>query len=144
MESELFGHEKGAFTNAIRRKRGKFELADSGSIFLDEIGDVSENVQVKLLRVLQEKEIRRIAGKTKIMVDVRVLTATNRDIEVSLKNEEFRSDLYYRLNEFMINLPQLKERKEDILFLEELINGNAKLYSYVEAPIRRFFINISI
>ena len=114
LESELFGHEKGAFTDAIKRKRGKFELADGGSIFLDEVGDVSEGVQVKLLRVLQEKEIDIVGGEQTKRVDVRIIAATNRNLFELVRAGEFREDLYYRLNVIPINLPPLREHKEDI------------------------------
>ena len=117
LESELFGHEKGAFTDAIRRKRGKFELADGGSIFLDEIGNVSENMQVKLLRVIQEKEIDIVGGEQTKKVDVRIIAATNRNLFELVHKGEFREDLYYRLNVIPINLPPLREREEDIPLL---------------------------
>jgi DNA-binding NtrC family response regulator len=114
LESELFGHEKGAFTGADRQKLGRFELATGGSIFLDEIGDVSPATQVKLLRVLQTKEIMRVGGEKTISVKVRTIAATNRDLEEQMKHGTFREDLYYRLNVFPIFLPSLRERKEDI------------------------------
>jgi len=117
MESELFGYEKGAFTCADERKLGLVEMAQGGTIFFDEIGDLDFALQKKLLRFLQEKEIRRIGGKDRINVDVRVLSATNRDIEVSLENKEFRSDLYYRLNVIAIRIPPLRERLDDIPLL---------------------------
>jgi DNA-binding NtrC family response regulator len=117
MESELFGYEKGAFTCADERKLGLIEMAQGGTTFFDEIGDLDFALQKKLLRFLQEKEIRRIAGKEKINVDVRVLSATNRDIEVSLESGEFRSDLYYRLNVITIRIPPLRERLDDIPLL---------------------------
>jgi two-component system response regulator HydG/two-component system response regulator AtoC len=117
MESELFGYEKGAFTCAVERKLGLIEMAQGGTTFFDEIGDLDFVLQKKLLRFLQEKEIRRISGKDKIKVDVRVLSATNRNIEESLKNDEFRSDLYYRLNVITIRIPPLRERIEDISIL---------------------------
>ncbi|NOZ63068.1 MAG: sigma-54-dependent Fis family transcriptional regulator, partial [Calditrichaeota bacterium] len=113
LESELFGHEKGAFTGAERQKRGRFELAHGGTLFLDEIGDISLATQVKLLRVLQQKEIMRVGGEEVIPVDVRTIAATNRNLEEMMKNEQFREDLYYRLNVFPIQLPPLRERKED-------------------------------
>ncbi len=119
LESELFGYEKGAFTGAEGQKMGRFELAHEGTIFLDEIGDVSESVQVKLLRVLQEKQITRLGGTETINVDVRVITATNRDLEQALENKAFREDLYYRLNVIPVHLPPLRERKEDIPILME-------------------------
>ena len=114
LESELFGHEKGAFTGADKQKLGRFELAMGGSIFLDEIGDVSQATQVKLLRVLQTKEIMRVGGEKTISVNVRTIAATNRDLEEQMKQGTFRDDLYYRLNVFPIFLPSLRERKEDI------------------------------
>ena len=114
LESELFGHEKGSFTGADKQKLGRFELASGGTIFLDEIGDVSPATQVKLLRVLQNKEIMRVGGEKTITVDVRTIAATNRDLEEQMKNGTFREDLYYRLNVFPIFLPSLRERKEDI------------------------------
>lgn len=114
IESELFGHEKGAFTGAFERKIGKFELAAGGTIFLDEIGEMPLESQVKLLRVLQEKEIERLGGRSPIKVDVRIIAATNRNLEKEVAESRFRLDLYYRLNVFPILLPSLKERKEDI------------------------------
>ncbi|MDZ7265062.1 MAG: sigma-54 dependent transcriptional regulator [candidate division KSB1 bacterium] len=119
LESELFGYEKGAFTGAITRKKGRLELADGGTIFLDEIGDISESVQTKLLRVLQEKEITHLGSTTSIKVDVRVITATNRNLEQALREGKFREDLYYRLNVIPIFIPPLRERKEDIPLLIE-------------------------
>lgn len=117
LESELFGHEKGAFTGAISRKRGRFELADSGTIFLDEIGEISQSVQVKLLRVLQEHEFERVGGEETIKVDIRVIAATNRDLKQLVEEGKFREDLYYRLNIINIHIPPLRERKEDIPLL---------------------------
>jgi len=117
MESELFGYEKGAFTSAQERKLGLIEMAQGGTTFFDEIGDLDFSLQKKLLRFLQEKEIRRIAGKDKIKVDVRVLSATNRNIEESLQKDEFRSDLYYRLNVITIRIPPLRNRIDDIPIL---------------------------
>ena len=117
MESELFGYEKGAFTCADERKLGLIEMAQGGTTFFDEIGDLDFALQKKLLRFLQEKEIRRISGKEKINVDVRVLSATNRDIEASLENDEFRADLFYRLNVISIRIPPLRERMDDIPLL---------------------------
>lgn len=114
LESELFGHEKGAFTGAVRRKRGRFELADSGTIFLDEIGDLPSATQVKLLRVLQEREFERVGGELTLTVDVRVVAATNRDLKKLVAEGILREDLYYRLHIIPIYLPPLRERKEDI------------------------------
>lgn len=113
LESELFGHEKGAFTGAIKTKLGLFELADGGTIFLDEIGDTSPAMQQRLLRVLQEGEIRRVGATKPIHVNIRIIAATNKNLEKAVKNKEFREDLYYRLNVFPIQLPPLRERKED-------------------------------
>jgi len=114
LESELFGHERGAFTGAEARRIGRFEQADHGTIFLDEIGDMTPGTQAKLLRVLQEKTIQRLGGKETISVDVRVIAATHRDLEAALKNHEFREDLYYRLNVVVITLPPLRDRREDV------------------------------
>ncbi|MBP8612499.1 MAG: sigma-54-dependent Fis family transcriptional regulator [Candidatus Atribacteria bacterium] len=114
LESELFGHEKGAFTDAVSRRIGKFEQANYGTIFLDEIGDLTLNLQAKLLRVLQEKTFTRVGGNETIKTTARVLAATNRDLETLVSNGQFREDLFYRLNVVVINLPPLRERKEDI------------------------------
>jgi two-component system NtrC family response regulator len=119
LESELFGHEKGAFTGAVARRIGRFEQADQGSIFLDEIGDLSPSLQMKLLRVLQEKEFERLGSNQTIRTDVRVIAATNRSLEEAIKKGNFREDLYYRLNVVTIPLPPLRERKEDIPLLIE-------------------------
>jgi two-component system NtrC family response regulator len=117
MESELFGHVKGAFTSAIRDKKGKFELADGGTIFLDEVGEIPHDLQAKLLRVLQGKEIDRVGGEKTIPVNVRVIAATNKNLLDAVKSGEFREDLYYRLNVVEIKLPPLRERKDDIPLL---------------------------
>ncbi|MDD5594202.1 MAG: sigma 54-interacting transcriptional regulator [Candidatus Margulisbacteria bacterium] len=117
LESELFGYEKGAFTGALDRKAGRFEMANNGTIFLDEIGDLTPATQVKLLRVLQEKEFERLGGTQTIKVDVRVICATHRDLEEMVRERKFRDDLYYRINVFPVNLPPLRARKEDILLL---------------------------
>src|SRR5439155_22691112 len=114
LESELFGHERGAFTGAEARRVGRFEQADHGTIFLDEIGDMTPGTQVKLMRVLQERSLQRLGGKETIPVDVRVIAATHRDLETAIKHQQFREDLYYRLNVVVITLPPLRERKEDI------------------------------
>ena len=119
VESELFGHEKGAFTGALAMRQGRFELANGGTIFLDEVGDFSPATQVKLLRVLQEREFERVGGNQSIKVDVRVIAATNRDLEIMITEGKFRQDLYYRLNVFSIHIPSLRERKADILLLSD-------------------------
>jgi two-component system NtrC family response regulator len=119
LESELFGYEKGAFTGAESSKKGKFELAQGGTIFLDEIGEISFNLQVKLLRVLQEKEIERVGGKEPIKVDVRIIAATNADLEKKIEKKLFREDLYYRLNVIKIPIPPLRERGDDIFLLAQ-------------------------
>jgi two-component system, NtrC family, response regulator AtoC len=119
LESELFGYEKGAFTGAVTSKPGKFELADKGSIFLDEIGDVPGTIQVKLLRVLQEREFERLGGTRTLKVDVRVVAATNQDLRAALEQGTFREDLYYRLNVVPISIPPLREHKEDIPYLAD-------------------------
>ncbi len=115
LESELFGHEKGAFTDAIKTHKGKFELANGGTIFLDEIGDMSLNTQAKILRVLQEKEFERVGGSDILQTDIRVIAATNKDINKLIKEGKFREDLYYRLSVITIDLPPLRKRKDDIL-----------------------------
>ncbi len=119
MESELFGHERGSFTGALARKKGRFELAHGGTIFLDEIGELSPATQAKLLRVLQEREFERVGGHEPVRVEVRVVAATNRDLERAIVERGFREDLYYRLNVFPIFLPPLRDRKTDILLLAD-------------------------
>ena len=131
LESELFGHERGAFTGAIKTKKGRFELADGGTLFLDEIGDLPLPVQVKLLQVLQEKAFERVGGIETLTVDVRTVAATHRDLEKAIGNGTFREDLYYRLNVIPIHLPPLRERREDIPvlvshFLYKFNNENNK------------------
>jgi len=114
LESELFGHEKGAFTGAITQKRGKLEIANGGTVFLDEVGELSPVIQAKLLRVLQTREFERVGGTHPVKTDVRVIAATNRNLETAIKAGEFREDLYYRLNVVSIVMPPLRERREDI------------------------------
>ncbi|HLU68184.1 MAG TPA: sigma-54 dependent transcriptional regulator [Kofleriaceae bacterium] len=123
LESELFGHEKGAFTGAVARRPGRFELADGGTLFLDEVGDLPMEVQIKLLRALQEREFERVGGTETISVDVRVISATNRDLEAMIDTGAFREDLYYRLNVFPIHLPALRERTGDIPILVDHFIG---------------------
>jgi len=117
LESELFGHEKGAFTGADKQRRGRFEIADGGTLFLDEIGDLPLSTQVKLLRVLQEEQFERVGGSQTISVDVRVITATNKNIKEMITEKKFREDLFYRINVVKISIPPLRERKEDIIHL---------------------------
>jgi two-component system NtrC family response regulator len=141
LESELFGHEKGAFTGATARRTGRFEAADKGSLFLDEIGELTPGMQVKLLRVLQEHEFERVGGNETIKVDVRIITATNRDIEKAIKEERFREDLYYRLNVVSIVIPPLRERKEDIPglmdhFIKKYSEENRKQVAGISAEAR--------
>jgi Nif-specific regulatory protein len=119
VESELFGHERGAFTGAIQRRPGRFERASGGTIFLDEIGDLPASVQVRLLRVLQEREFERVGGSQVLTADVRVVAATNRDLEKDMHHGLFRADLYYRLNVFPIHVPPLRERRTDIILLAD-------------------------
>ena len=139
VESELFGHEKGAFTGAIRQKPGKFEIANKGTIFLDEVGSIDMDVQAKLLRVLQEREFERVGGYHTIKANIRVIAATNKNLEEALEKGTFRSDLYYRINVFPIYIPPLKERKTDILlladhFLEKYANENKKDIRRLSTP----------
>jgi len=131
LESELFGHEKGSFTGAQARKKGRFELAHEGTLFLDEIGEINQNVQIKILRVLQEKRFERVGGEDTIETDVRVVAATNKDLKSEIAAGTFREDLYYRLNVVNIHVPPLRERKDDIpllagAFLEEFSKDNGK------------------
>jgi Nif-specific regulatory protein len=135
VESELFGHERGAFTGALQRKQGRFELAHGGTIFLDEIGDLSPSVQLKLLRVIQEREFTRLGGTHTLKADVRLITATHRDLEKALAERLFREDLYYRLNVFPIYLPPLRERQADIPSLAEFFLG--KYATEHQKPVKR-------
>ena len=139
IESELFGHEKGSFTGAVARKKGRFEMAEGGTLFLDEIGDLSPAMQVKLLRVLQEREFERVGGIETVKVNVRLIAATNVDLETAVQNVQFRSDLYYRLNVFSIFMPPLRERRADILlladhFLDKYAKQNARSIKRISTP----------
>jgi transcriptional regulator with PAS, ATPase and Fis domain len=127
MEPELFGHEKGAFTDARTQKKGVFELADGGTLLLDEIGELSLGLQAKLLRVLEEQQFRRVGGVQNVTVDVRIIAATNRDLEEEVKQGRFRADLFYRLSVVQITLPPLRERKEDILLIADHLIKNFNL-----------------
>lgn len=148
LESELFGHEKGSFTGAHTQKKGQFEMADHGTLFLDEIGDMSIAMQAKLLRALQEKEVMRVGGTRPIKVDVRVIAATNRDLEAMVKESRFREDLYYRLNIIPIDIPPLRNRRDDIPPLidyfvkKQGVAGNRKIRG-VTAAARNLLLNYS-
>lgn len=146
LESELFGHEKGSFTGAVARKKGKFELADKGTIFLDEIGEINQNIQIKLLRIIQEREFERVGGEETIKVDVRIISATNKNLQEEVEKGNFREDLFYRLNVVNINIPPLRERKEDILilataFLTELAAENNKKIEGFDPKVRTILYN---
>jgi DNA-binding NtrC family response regulator len=148
LESELFGHEKGSFTGAVGRKKGKFEAADKGTLFLDEIGEINANTQIHLLRALEEKKITRIGSNEEIAVDVRVITATNKDLRNMVLEGRFREDLYYRLKVVTINLPPLKERREDILplaehFLKKYTEENNKDVLKFSPGVIEFMLNYS-
>jgi DNA-binding NtrC family response regulator len=141
LESELFGHEKGAFTGALSRRRGRFELAHEGTLFLDEIGEIDQNVQVKLLRVLQEKKFERLGGEETIETDVRIVAATNKDLKAGIEQGTFREDLYYRLNVVNITVPPLRERKDDLPllireFALQFAKENGKLITGVDEKAR--------
>lgn len=145
IESELFGHEKGAFTGAISRRKGKFELANGGTIFLDEVGDMSLKTQAKVLRVLQEQSFERVGGTDTIKVDVRVITASNKDLEVLITEGRFREDLYFRLNVIPIEVPPLRKRREDIPmlvnhFLREISVENGKKVKSIASEAMEYFI----
>jgi len=148
LESELFGHEKGSFTGAVERKKGKFEAGDKGTLFLDEIGEINANTQVHLLRALEEKKITRVGGNEEIKVDVRFISATNKDLRDMVKQGNFREDLYYRLNVVKIELPPLKDRKEDILplaehFLKKYAEENDKNIKKFSPEVVKFMLNYS-
>jgi len=133
LESELFGHEKGAFTGAVARRAGRFELAHQGTLFLDEIGEVSPAMQAKLLRVLQEKTFERVGGVETLKVDVRIVAATNRNLQIAIETGAFREDLYYRLNVIPIKLPPLRERKSDIPLLADYFLTKLDLKRRIQA-----------
>ncbi|MDR2051176.1 MAG: sigma-54 dependent transcriptional regulator [Deltaproteobacteria bacterium] len=136
LESELFGHEKGSFTGAVAMRRGRFELADGGTLFLDEIGELSPDMQVKFLRVLQERKLERVGGNVEIAVDLRIVAATNRDLPREVEKQNFREDLYYRLNVVHIHLPPLRERREDIpLLVSRFVE---KLAQEDQLPLKKF------
>src|SRR5512139_96552 len=148
LESELFGHEKGAFTGAIQKRLGRFEEADGGSIFLDEIGDLAPSTQVKLLRILQDKEFQRLGSNTPLKADMRVITATHRNLEEAIQKGIFREDLYYRLNVISITLPPLRERREDIPllidhFLKKYSEKNQKSISDISKEARALLLRHS-
>lgn len=131
-ESELFGHEKGAFTGAVKTKPGLLEFANNGTFFFDEIGDMPQTLQIKLLRMLEEKKVRRVGGQKEIEIDVRIIAATNQNLETAVAEKRFRQDLFYRLNTFSLEVPALRERKEDIIplaqsFMKELCQKNSKV-----------------
>jgi Nif-specific regulatory protein len=141
LESELFGHEKGAFTGAVTQRKGRFEQADAGTLFLDEIGEISPAFQAKLLRVLQEGEFERVGGARTLKIDVRIIAATNRDLEAEVEREQFREDLYYRLNVMPINMPSLRERAEDLpdlsrFLVEKIGRAQGRQLSIMDSAIR--------
>lgn len=146
LESELFGHEKGAFTNAIAQKKGKFELADKGTIFLDEIGEINQNIQVKLLRIIQNREFERVGGTETIKVDVRIISATNKNLQQEVQKGNFREDLFYRLNVVNIDIPPLRERKEDIplmatAFMTRFAKENNKEINGMDSKVMAILYN---
>jgi DNA-binding NtrC family response regulator len=146
LESELFGHEKGAFTGASARRRGKFELAHEGTLFLDEIGEIDQNIQIKLLRVLQERKFERVGGEETIEVDIRLITATNKDLKTEIEKKTFREDLYYRLNVVTIFVPPLRERKDDIpmlisAFTKKFSEENGKPIGGIDEKARSCLFN---
>ena len=146
LESELFGHEKGAFTGAISRKRGRFELASGGTLFLDEIGEIDQNIQIKLLRVLQEKNFERVGGEQTVEADVRIIAATNKDLKAEIEKGNFREDLYFRLNVVNIHVPSLRERKDDIpllitAFIKEFAEENGKTIKGINEKARSHLYN---
>mgnify|MGYP006266898193 CR=1 FL=1 len=148
LESELFGHEKGSFTGAVARKRGRFELAHTGTVFLDEIGEINQNVQIKILRVLQEKSFERVGGEQTLSVDTRIISATNKELKAEIERGRFREDLFYRLNVVNIHIPPLRERKEDIpllvsAFVKEFAAENDKPVEGIDPKARSILYNYS-
>ena len=148
LESELFGHEKGAFTHAIRTRAGRFELADGGTVFLDEIGEMDLSLQVKILRVLQEREFERVGGTKTFKANVRVIAATNRDLEQEVARGNFREDLFYRLNVIPVNLPPLRERQEDIpllanYFLQKFCRSQERCIMRLAAETQNILLSYS-
>ncbi len=148
LESELFGHEQGSFTGATNRRRGRFELAHMGTLFLDEIGDINRNIQMKILRVLQEKKFERVGGEETLEVDVRILAATNKNLKDEIEAGNFREDLYYRLNVVNIEIPPLRDRKEDIpllvaAFVKEIAEDNDKIVEGVDSKVMMTLYNYS-
>jgi len=146
LESELFGHEKGSFTGAVSQRRGRFELASGGTLFLDEIGEIDQNIQIKLLRVLQEKKFERVGGERTIEIDVRIVAATNKDLKAEIEKGNFREDLYFRLNVVNIHVPPLRERKDDIpllaaAFLKEFSQENGKKIEGIHEKVRSRLYN---
>ena len=146
LESELFGHEKGAFTGAVARKKGRFELADKGTIFLDEIGEINQSLQIKLLRVLQNKTFERVGGEEPITVDVRIISATNKELEKEVEKGNFREDLFYRLNVVNLHIPPLREREEDIplliaSFIKDISEENGKIIDAIDPKAQAALYN---
>ena len=142
LQSELFGHEKGAFTGATSQRRGVFELADAGTLLLDEIGEMSPEVQVKFLRVLETQEFTRLGGERNVQVDVRIIAATNVNLEQSVQDKKFRQDLFYRLNLFHIQIPPLRDRREDIpLFVDAFISELSQKHNKVVTGIKPDALN---
>jgi len=148
LESELFGHEKGAFTGATGQKKGRFELSDGGSIFLDEIGEINQSIQIKILRVLQEREFERVGGVSSVRIDTRLVAATNRDLMEEIRKGNFREDLYYRLNVVNIHIPPLRERRDDIpllasAFLKEFNEENGRSIEGIDSKAAMALYNYS-
>ncbi len=145
IESELFGHEKGSFTGAYERKKGKFELADGGTLFLDEVGDMSLQTQAKVLRIIETQEFQRVGGNKNISVDVRIVSATNKDFNEEVANGNFREDLFFRLNVIPLNVPPLRERKEDIpILVEYFLQSIAREYGRPVKKITRRALDLFI